>query len=262
MKTSIIAIITLVFSMALNAQITHEHTYNFSGTLAEIDSGEFRYYVMDVPMKQCRIYNEDHTLFKTINLTVPQGYFLYDVKFVSRKTFNSDEDIELLYIYSKANYVNAEYVSTTYGLKVVNENGVELLNVQNGGFAEIKELDGAPKLLVYQYIYSESYYLVYTNVYAIGGGTSKSAAMEAPQSIHIYPNPAGDLVRVEISPEDLRSGGQVVISDLSGKKLREQSYGPGTTEIPVATGQLRQGTYILNVISADGTSAAAKIIKN
>lgn len=156
MKTSIPAIIILVFGMALNAQITHEHTYNYSGTLTEIDSGEFKYYVMDVPMKQCRIFNEDHSLYKTLNLAVPDGYFLYDIKFVSRKTFNTDENIELLYIYYKTTLVNSEYVYN-YGMKVVNENGNVLLNLQDGGLAEIKEFDGAPKLFAYQYIYYDSY---------------------------------------------------------------------------------------------------------
>jgi len=261
MKTTIIAFITLLATLALNAQITHEHTYDFSGTLTEIDTGEFKYYVMDVPMKQCRIYNEDHTLYKTINLAVPEGFFLNDIQFVSRKTFNTNEDIELLYIYYKSTLVNSEYVNT-YGLKVVNENGNVLLNLQDGGFAEIKELNGVPKLLAYQYIYYDYYYLVYTNVYAIGGSASKSSALESSGTLHIYPNPAGELLRVEINPGNLVKGGQVIVSDLSGKKLLEQPFDPGITEIPVATGQLGTGTYILNIISADGTSAAGKFAKN
>jgi len=261
MKTTIIAFITLLATLALNAQITHEHTYDFSGTLTEIDTGEFKYYVMDVPMKQCRIYNEDHTLYKTINLAVPEGFLLNDIQFVSRKTFNTNEDIELLYIYYKSTLVNSEYVNT-YGLKVVNENGNVLLNLQDGGFAEIKELNGVPKLLAYQYIYYDYYYLVYTNVYSIGGSASKSSALESSGTLHIYPNPAGELLRVEINPGNLVKGGQVIVSDLSGKKLLEQPFDPGITEIPVATGQLGTGTYILNIISADGTSAAGKFAKN
>lgn len=261
MKTSIIAIMTLLFSMALNAQIIHEHTYNYSGTLTEIDEDEYKYFLMDVPMKQCRIFNEDHSLYKTINLAVPEGFYLYDIKFVSRKTFNTDENIELLYIYYKTNLVNSEYVYT-YGMKVVSESGNVLMNLQDGGLAEIREFDGEPKLLAYQYIYSDYYYLVYTNVYSIGGSDSNSSAMTPSPSLRIYPNPAGDMVQVEMSPADLAPGGQVVISDLSGKILRDQSYGPGMTRIPVATGNLDPGTYILNVISEDGTSAAGKIAKN
>src|SRR5210317_1798820 len=85
MKTSIITFTALFLGIFLQAQVTLEKTYNYSGTLTAIDSNEYKYFVMDVPMKQCRIYNEDHSLFKTINLTVPEGYFLYDIKFVSRK---------------------------------------------------------------------------------------------------------------------------------------------------------------------------------
>src|SRR6056297_257799 len=261
MKTLIISFTALLFGLVLNAQITLEHTYNYSATLTEIDEDEFKYYIMDVPMNQCRILNEDHSLYKTINLTVPQGYFLSDIKFVSRKTFNTDENIELLYLYSKSSLVNSEYVYA-YGMKVINEQGNVLLSLQDGGFAEIKEFNGAPKLFAYQYIYSDNYYLVNTNVYSIGGGDSNSNAMTSSPSLRIFPNPASDMVRVEMRPEDLNTGGKILISDLSGKRLLDQSYGPGMRSIPVATGSLDPGTYMLNVITGDGNSVAGKITKN
>ncbi len=261
MKTLIISITVLFFSLLLNAQITPEHTYNYSATLTEVDDGEFKYYLMDVPMNQCRIFNEDHSLYKTIDLAIPQGYFLSDIKFVSRKTFNTDENIELLYLYTKSSLVNDEYVYT-YGMKVINEQGNVLLNLQDGGFAEIKEFNGAPKLFAYQYIYNTNYYLVNTNVYSIGGGDSNSNAVTSSPSLRIFPNPASDMVRVEMRQEDLKTGGKILINDLSGKRLLDQSYGPGMSSIPVATGALDPGTYILNVITEDGNSVAGKITKN
>ena len=85
----------------INAQIALEHTYSFSGTLTEIADSEYKYFVQDVPLNQCRIYNEDHTLFKTVNLSIPGGYYLNDTKFVTKHLFNADDYVEVLYLYYK-----------------------------------------------------------------------------------------------------------------------------------------------------------------
>ena len=258
MKTLAITLTGLFFSMLLSAQITLENTYTYSGTLTAIDSNEYKYFVMDVPMKQCRLYNEDHSLFKTISLSVPEGYFLYDIKFVSRKVFNTDDKIELLYVYTK---LNASSV-TVYGLKIVNEDGTVLLTLQNGGFAEIKEFNGAPKLLAYQYIWNSSYYLVNTLLYGISGDDPNNTSLPLLKSLKIYPNPAKELVYVDMDPESLKPGGNILVSDMAGRTVLQQSYTSGTAQVEIYTGTLDPGTYMISVLSEDGHSSAGKIAIN
>lgn len=243
----------------LNGQIQLEKTYNFSGTLTEIDEGEFKYFVMDVPLKQCRIYNEDHSLYKTINLQVPSEYFLTDIKFLSRKIFNEDENIELLYTYNKVNLINSEYVYT-YGMKVINELGTVLLNLTDGGFAELKTGSNGTKLLAYRYIWYDSYYLVYTNIYALGG-TSGSASSLLQPSLKIYPNPAEETLQIELTGSSMLSGGNITINDISGRQVFNQPLHPGTGQLSIGTGKLAPGTYILNMVSNDGTRLSEKIEK-
>ena len=259
MKTTIISILLILAGHALNGQIQIENSYSFSGTLTEIDEGEFKYFVMDVPLKQCRIYNEDHSLYKTINLQIPSGYFLSDVKFVSRKTFNSDDNIELLYTYNKADLINSEYVYT-YGMKVINELGTVLLNLADGGFAELKTGSNGTKLLAYTYTWSESFYLVSTNVYSLGG-TTKSASSLLKSSMNIYPNPADETLHVELTDPSMLSGGNITISDISGRQVINRPLLPGAGHLSIGTDKMVPGTYILNMVSNDGTRLSEKIEK-
>jgi hypothetical protein len=52
---------------------------------------------MDVGNSECRIYDLNHTLWKTISIPLPSNYYLYDVKFVTQNLFNSDTFIEVWY---------------------------------------------------------------------------------------------------------------------------------------------------------------------
>ena len=86
----IFSTLILLFSIAtLHGQITLQHTYNYSTAVVKLETLGYKYYLMDVPTKQVRIYNMDHSLFKTINCTVPNGYFLADIKFVSENLFTT-----------------------------------------------------------------------------------------------------------------------------------------------------------------------------
>lgn len=248
MKTHTLSILALFLTVTLGAQVQLEETYNFSGTITELSENEYKYFVMDVPMKQCRIYNEDHSLFKTINLQVPSGYYLYDIKFVSRHTFNADDDIELLYIYSKSALVNNEEVYD-YGMKVISEQGNTLMSLADGGFAEIKKTSEGLKLLAYQYIYFDGYYLVYTNVYSLGG-TTKSMEAET-EAMKLFPNPAADMLTVKLDPELKASARSLKLVDIQGRIVLNRPVGPGTDLTTISVGELNPGTYIMSLTDRD-----------
>ncbi len=247
MKKTLLIIVIAIMSLSVEAQLDLEQTYHFSGTQIEIEENVFKYFVMDVPLKQCRIYNEDHSIYKTINLSVPSGYYLHDVKFVTKHLFNNDDYVELLYIYSKSQIVNANLVYS-YGLRVVNELGTVLLNLTDGGHAELKEGSTTKKLLTYQYIYYEGYYLVYTNVYTIGGGT-KSASAIVDNEINLYPNPASENITVTFSPWEQINEGQMMITDMSGRIVSREPILPGSHQKRIETSQFSSGVYVLSILS-------------
>jgi hypothetical protein len=66
--------------MALFAQPSLETVYSVSTNICRLEKAGDKYYAMDLANKQCRVYNLDHSLYRTINLTVPEGYYLFDIQ--------------------------------------------------------------------------------------------------------------------------------------------------------------------------------------
>ena len=100
---------------------------------------------MDVPFSECRIYNLDHSLYKTIRVKLDPNHYLYDISYVTRRLFNHDDSIEFL-------YMAYEYIEDTvpyyqYMVGVVNETGTSLLKVPEGTYYEIIEVEADPKYL-------------------------------------------------------------------------------------------------------------------
>ena len=128
---TLLLIITVNFA---SAQFALEKTYDFSLTASKINETEYKYYLMDVAKSECRIYNLDHSLWKTISISLPADYYLYDIKFVTQKLFNTDSNIELWY--SAYNWVpvgNDGYYR--YISKVIDEKGNALATIDNGAIA-------------------------------------------------------------------------------------------------------------------------------
>ena len=99
-KLSLIAAFLLPF-LAFG-QINLENTYNYSGTYTRLSNSGDKFYIMDVAASQCRVYNANHTLWKTINLTVPSGNYLYDIKYLSENLFTTDNSLCLAYEIGRA----------------------------------------------------------------------------------------------------------------------------------------------------------------
>jgi hypothetical protein len=76
--------------------VTLEKKYDYSTAFVKLETQGYKYYLMDMPNAQCRIYNLGHSLYKTINCSVPNNCYLADIKYISEKVFDSDAGLELL----------------------------------------------------------------------------------------------------------------------------------------------------------------------
>jgi hypothetical protein len=261
-KTTFLISIALIFSLLSTrnmafAQITLEKTYTYSTTVGELSSGEYVYYLMDVPLGQCRIYNTNHILTKTINLSIPSGYYLSDLRFVSRNLFNTDNLIELLYVYEK-------YVTTTsaayyqYGLAVVNENGTQLLTLNDGAYAEVQSIGTSTRLLAYTYKYNTlGYYDVTTNIYLLGG-SSTAVLPRGTDEIKVYPNPAEGIFHVKTSGNLYRNA-TFTLRNMSGNNVATLPLsGDDCLDVPVS--EFAAGTYLWNVSDPGKIEVKGKIV--
>jgi len=246
MKTLLISAFLVFSSIISMAQITLDKAYSFSTTLTQLATDEYAYFLMDVPLKQCRIYNTSHVLIKTITITVPSGYYLSDIKFVTRHLFNSDDLIEILYIYEK--YVpTATWYYYDYGLGVINENGIQLLTLVNGAFAEVKKEGNANKLLTYTYTYNLTglYYDVATNIYSLGG-TATYIPMNKIENEIVFPNPTDGKISISTASLPDFFQGEFKLFNTSGQQVLSVPVVKGEEPV-ISVGQLPAGAYIYSL---------------
>jgi hypothetical protein len=220
---------------------------------------------MDVPASQVRIYNMDHSLFKTINCSVPTGYYLAEIKYVSENLFNTDSQIELAYTYYK-------YVSTStsyyyiYGAKVITETGTVLQPIDGAQYLYVNKTgDTEYKLFAYCFDYSVFPEKVWTNIYSISGIPVFSASISDKQQdvlLKAWPNPASEVIRLEYElPANVKSA-SLNVYDSSGLKVKNFVIDSHSDHIAMNISDLAAGTYLFNIEYDNISTSAKKIVIN
>lgn len=224
MKKSILNNLLLLLAATGYTQVTLEHTYNYSASLVKFETFGYKYYLMDVPGAQCRIYNLDHSLYKTISCNVPADSYLADVKCLSEKQFDNDEGVELVYTWYK-------YIPTTdsyyyeYGSSIINEDGSPLVTIPGARYVYINETgDNIWKLIAYCYDYSVWPERIWTNIYKLPGTPVYSFLNESErydEDLKAFPNPAVTTVKVAYDlPPEVREA-TFFLFDPNGKLVRQ-----------------------------------------
>jgi hypothetical protein len=255
---------TLAFIATLTfGQLTLDQTYNYSTSIVKLESQGYKYYLMDVPNERCQIYNMDHTLFKTINCNIPNGYYLSDIKYVSENLFNNDSQIEIVYTYYKyVTTTNSYYYS--YGTRIGNENGTILQPIDNAGFVQVNKTgDTEYKLFAYCYDYSVYPEKVWTNIYNLPGSLYSSVAISENNSdllLKSYPNPAVDIVKVEYQLPEHVSTGNLYLFDSHGQAVNNYIIDRHSDHLALNVTGLSKGIYHFFIEYGNNRSESKKII--
>lgn len=256
-------IIFVMIHTSAFSQIITESAYPYSGAYTYLALSGNKFYVMDVPAAQCRIYNTNHTLWKTINLPVPANNYLYDVKFISENLFTTDNSLCLAYIYYSYNDVGQYY---TYTAKIIKENGTVLLTLPGCQYLYLYKLaSGAVKLTAYSYNYSVVPATVQTSIYALPGTLVTSVAGNSPvvddvfQSV-AFPNPAPFEVNIPyVLPEGFTSG-TINLMDVSGKLVQKFTLNGSSGSVQIQTAPYPKGTYFYTIETGSYRSARGKLV--
>jgi hypothetical protein len=238
---------TLATPVTLPAQPDLEHTYTISASICELEKSGDKYFSMDVAAKQCRIYNMDHTLYRTIALAVPPDHYAYNIQHVSEHTFNQDDLIEFVYIYSKYNPTATSYYYT-YETRVINENGQEILKIPGAGHTEIVEtLDDGRKFLVYVYDFSQVPATTQTLVYSLPEQTSplKSGIVRNQRRLgNPWPNPSGGMVNIPVKLPPGAPEGELILYNIHGQEVMRRHVKGEEELLILQEGTLLPGTYV------------------
>jgi hypothetical protein len=261
MRLGIISVVNLlIFFSQASGQISLEHSYNYSGTYTRLKNSGDKFFIMDVPAKQCRIYNVDHSLWKVVNLSVPNNNFLYDIKYVSEGLFTSDDRLALAYVYY--NYNNSTQVYS-YTAKVVTESGQELLSIPGGLYLYLHNLgEQGVKLLAYSYNFSVFPETVQTHIYRLPGQDATKVNLQdmAGNPTNAFPNPAHGYTRVPYKLPDGMNEGEIILMDLSGNQIRSYRVDKNFDHLRIDTSDLPAGVYIYSVMAARGTVRTGKFV--
>jgi hypothetical protein len=252
----------LSFSMAFG-QITLEQTYDHSGTYTSLAISGDKFFIMDVGASQCRIYNIDHTLWKTIDLAVPADHYLYDVRYVSENLFTDDNSLCLFYVYYHYDEVGQYY---TYTARIMKENGTELLTIPGCSYNYVVTLtDGTTKMITYSYDYSVFPYTIQTRVYDLPGHLTSFAVSEnagVMNMMNAFPNPTNSYTTIPYQMTGSETKGEIFISDAEGRVVRTIPVSCQSTEVTIETSQFQRGIYFYQLQTANQRSQARKLVIN
>jgi hypothetical protein len=141
--------------------LTLENTYS-EGIVSRVtleNSGE-KFYLLDKVNGVEKVYNSDHTLWKTIPLPKPVNAIYLDTPFISETLINSDNLLEIAY-----NYYTVTNNVYTYVGKIINENNAELLTVPESSSIDVSILEGCDNKLMVRLTHSGFSYS--TSVYQL-----------------------------------------------------------------------------------------------
>ena len=241
-----------------------EHTYTVSTSICNLEKSGDKYFSMDVANMQCKIYNTDHSIFRTINLAVPTDYYLYNIQYVSEHTFNQDDLIEFVYIYSKYNPTETSYYYT-YETRVINESGVELLKVAGAGHTEIIDTESeGRKFLVYVYDFFQIPATTQTQVYALPDTVKPEPLKSGPVHKRYrlgnpWPNPSSGLVNIPVKLPPDAEAGELILYNIHGQEVMRHPVDGDEELIILPGGILIPGTYLYKLDSGKGPSQGKKI---
>jgi hypothetical protein len=208
----------LLNSFMLNAQIIFERNYSNSVYFTKLSDTEEKLFLMDVPFSECRIYNLDHSLYKTIKVKLDPNHYLYDISYITRKLFNSDDSIEFLYMAYE--YIDDTVPYYQYMVGVVNENGTDLLKVPEGTYYEVIEVAGNKKLLIWLYDNSTWPYFRGTNIYMLESGNTKNISLKSSVPYDpAYPNPTSDQIVIPYDLQGKTNRAYIQITSSNGKVI-------------------------------------------
>jgi hypothetical protein len=260
MKKSFLLIVFITLITISYAQITLEQTYPASATLTELGVSGYKYYLMDVTNNQCRLYNTDHSLWKTIALTIPGGMYLYNIQYVSDTLFNKDNKVELAYTYYS--YDTALYYYTYY-TRVIDEDGIELLAVPGCSYIDVVNTStNGTKMLAYVYDYSIILYTLNTLVYSLPGHLPPGGINPGGDDYlkKAYPNPASSRVKIPYQLPQGINDAQVLLMNVSGQILKSYKVDRTFNELIIQTTDLPQGIYLYQLKTDQGILGSGKLI--
>jgi hypothetical protein len=258
---SFLAVVFFFLMTSTHAQIVLETTYDYSTAVVKFDSYGYKYFLMDVPAAQCRIYNMDHSVFRSINCNVPEGYYLYDTKFLSETLFDTDPGIELLCTFYTYDETLKYY---TYDSKIINEDG-SLVYFIDGALYNYINQTGEQEYKLFSYCYDFSVWpeRTWTQIFQLAGTAVAGSYINHSGTglmANAFPNPADESVRLEYTLPSGVADGVLFLYDSRGRAVSRFDVDGHTDHLLLDISGYSNGVYHYFIQSGNQKSTPQKLV--
>ena len=286
MKKHILLLVVILLSeFNSHAQMTLAHTYVGWDPIVVNFTNYGKKYAILSDSATLKLYNINHTLWKTIALPVLPNYpvgYLYVTRFflngnfansnsslISDNLFNSDTLIEVIGHYFIPGTQNGVMV-------VVNENGVIVDSVSNVSYthmANVKIQNTEPnKFVLAVPINTAINNQIETNIYNLPGtipcetcgGPLAIQKTEEPQNFGTVsdpiPNPTSGNTKIEYMLPLYVQSGEIDMYDTEGRIVRKYKVTTANTSISIDASELSAGTYYYHLKAGESFTTAKKML--
>jgi hypothetical protein len=271
MKKIISTILLAIAVTCLSAQITLEHSYadNQGLSVVRLENSGSKYVQYDWTNKEIKLYNTDHSLFKTIllpTITNPTGY-PYIIDYISENLFNLDNKIELIVFNTDGgSYPNSSNIGY---IRIINEDGTILFS---GDSMKVVPQYAVFGMTISSFIFNTTNgtkMILYSNkindkgfkVYSLPGTLTNAVKQNDLNTFEqkAFPNPTSDHITI---PYDLDNclKGQIEIYNIKGKLIKKLEIDNTFSNIILDTSDYGTGTYVYIIKTDKKIMATNKFI--
>lgn len=240
-------------------QMTLEATYPGDAQHVALDVSGEKFYTFSqsgFADGELRLYNADHSLWKTIPLAVPNvtfGYIISQVSHISENVLDDDPGIELAYTYFESILLE----QTNYTTDVIEEDGTVLNSIpQAAGLYLSEGEDWDPKFIGYMDDGFGDAFPAYNHGYGTVWNIGAAAGIEKVQRVvSVYPNPFFDKIDIATSGIPIA---KAELFDVFGRPLLAFA---GNDLRQLHLGVLASGPFVLRLTDETGRTSVHKILK-
>jgi hypothetical protein len=257
MKKHVFILIILFFPIKIYSQITFENSYFTTqlGVIKLVNSG-YKYYALDVPGNQLKIYNINHSVYKNIALPIPplNSGPNFSVRYISESTFDLDNLIEFAIVYQ-------DISNNDYFIRIINENNQLLFSQDTFAISQIVNTDVGSKMILREF--NTQFNRVYRTYSLPGILLSDLNQLNFTEDItgdlFTYPNPANNYIKIKYAIPAGEHDGELVILDFNGFEIAKYEVDDHFDDIILNTTEFKTGSYYCQLTSGNHKSNIRKV---
>lgn len=254
----ILILLALSLSINANSQITLEHTYTVANTNAyltgcNLANSGFKYQITDLTAGQIKLYNLNHSLWKTISIPPIASFTILGVYNISENLFNTDGQVEFLV------YYYTTVAPTQYYVKVYTETGTVIGDFPNRAYSGVFDTgSNGIKLFLNDLNLSRE-------VWSLPGTSTNLGLNDDDEFISnqfaAYPNPTNNIISI---PYTFSQGinGQIIVYGSNGQIIKTFNVDSNFSSLELDVTNYASGTYYYTISNGATVSEPSTFIKN